>query len=155
MADQESFDIKIEPDTLIRRDSGSIIGRIWITIGNWAFPSVAWDDFPVVILSWWIETLLRVSSEGSESGKCYFMDGPFWFEINKQEDGLSMVRFYRDSKAESKILRDQRCKISIVTEAVLSAASATIAACHERNWNSTDLDNLVEAYSNLRMFSRS
>ncbi len=150
MIDEELFSIQVVPDTLIRRASGSVIGHIWITTGDWAFPGVAWDDFPVVILGWWIESWLSTSSEDHGTARCNFMDGPYWFEITTSEAEAAIVQCFRDSEAGSKLLHKTGCKRSCVTGALLAASETILQVCKELKWTSTDLDNLSRLCSNLR-----
>jgi hypothetical protein len=150
MIDEELFSIQVAPDTFIRRASGSVIGHIWIYIGDWAFPGVAWDDFPVVILGWWIESWLLTSSEDHRTARCNFMDGPYWFEITPVEAERAIVQGFRDSAAGSKLLHKTGCKRSSVTGALLAASESVLQVCKELKWTSRDLDNLVRLHSNLR-----
>src|SRR5689334_16473746 len=104
--------IKVEvlPDTLIRRSSGSIIGHIWTTIEDWSFPNQGWNDFPVVILSWWSEALLTLSAGENDRARFSFMDGPYFFEISAPLADVSLVSFYRIVKTGSELLREQACQ---------------------------------------------
>ncbi|HSE16489.1 MAG TPA: hypothetical protein VLB46_05525 [Pyrinomonadaceae bacterium] len=153
MIDEELFSIQVTPETLMRRASGSIIGHIWITMGDWAFPGLAWDDFPVVILGWWIESWLSRSSEGQRAVRCNFMDGPYWFEITTSEPQRAIVKCFQDSKAGSKLLHKTRCKRSSITGALLAASESILQVCKEHEWTSSDLDNLFRLHSNLRSTS--
>jgi len=150
MIDEELFSIQVAPDTFMKRASGSVVGHIWISIGDRAFPSVAWDDFPVVILGWWIESWLLTSSEEHRTARCNFMDGPYWFEIQTSEAERAIVQCFRDSEAGSKLLYKTGCKPSSVTGELLAASESIFQVCQERKWTSRDLDNLFRLYSNLR-----
>lgn len=150
MIDEELFSIQVAPDTFMRRASGSIVGHIWISIGDWAFPGVAWDDFPVVIMGWWIESWLLISSEDHLTARCNFMDGPYWFEITTSEAERAIVQCFRHSEAGSKLLHKTGCKCSSVTGALLAASESILQVCKEHKWTSRDLDNLFRLYSNLR-----
>jgi len=148
VADQQTFKVEVLPDTLIRRSSGSITGHIWITIGDWGFPSQGWDDFPVVILSWWIEALLSLSAGENDRARFSFMDGPYFFEIAAPVGDVCSVSFYRNGQTGSELLREQSCQFGDIRKAVLSAARTTIDACQEKKWVSTDLNKLISTYSN-------
>jgi hypothetical protein len=150
MIEEELFSIQVAPDTLLRRTSGSIVGHIWITIGDMAFPSVAWDDFPVVILGWWIESWLSTAAQDHGTVRCNFMDGPYWFEITTSEAERAIVQCFRNSKAGSKLLHKTGCKRSSITGALLAASESILQVCKELKWISRDLDNLFRLYSNLR-----
>ena len=150
MIDEELFSIQVAPDTFMRRESGSVIGHIWISTGDWAFPGVAWDDFPVVILGWWIESWLLTPSQDHRTAKYNFMDGPYWFEITTSQAERAIVQCFRNSEAGSELLHKTGCKCSSVTGALLTASESILQVCKELKWKSKDLDNLFLLYSNLR-----
>jgi len=146
MSDEELFSIQVAPDTFIRRESGSVVGHIWISIGDLAFPGVAWDDFPVVILGWWIEAWLLASSEDHGTARCQFMDGPYWFEITTSKAERALVQCFHDSPPGSKLLHKTACQRSSVTGALLAASDSVLQVCNEHRWTSRDLDTLFRLY---------
>ena len=149
MADQQTLEVKVAPGTLIRRSSGSIVGHIWITIAGRTFPGADWDDFPVVILAWWIEALLSVSAGENHTAQCNFMDGPYCFEISAPVAEVSTVRLYRTANTGNELVREHSCQFASLRDAILSAARTTINVCQQKNWVSTDLDQLISVYATL------
>ena len=149
MTELETFNIEVAPSTFTLRSSGSIVGQIWMTIGDWRFPNPGWDDFPVVVLAWWTQALLSLTAGENDTARCSFMDGPYLFEISAPAADVSLVRSYRNAKTGTEFVRQQSCRFSTIRPAMLSAAETTINACRQKQWASADLDRLIEVYSVL------
>ena len=148
------FIINIKPETFIRYKSGSIIGVIWLTIGDWDFPQVGWDDFVVVILGWWLQEILQVLIGCRERVLCRFMDGSYLFDILPLDDETVSVKFYKDwdSQAAGQYLREVMCKTQSVASAILSAARTAIEICVSNGWLGRDLDTLMARCSQLESY---
>lgn len=90
-----SFVINVSPETFHMYESGSIVGHIWVEIGESSFPSRAWDDFPVVIMGWWLENVTSLWSGTKTHCDFLFMDGPFYFDIIAQNKHDCVLQFFR------------------------------------------------------------
>lgn len=80
-----------------------VTGPIWIEIGDYAFPAKGWDDFPLVLLNWWIDS----AASGAKSMSFDFMDGPYRYDVKDCADGLDII-FY----AGDKEVRRERVEMS-------------------------------------------
>jgi hypothetical protein len=123
------------------RRGGSITGVIYYDFGaGRQFPETDWDDFPVVILNWWIEALEQVG-EGSESVKFCFMDGPFWMTaVPEGEDNLllSCVEDRRDVGIRFEVLVHQ----GDLRRELMKVARSVSSACASAGIESADLNEL-------------
>jgi len=144
----ETFQIQLVLDTLVRNDSGAVNGHIWLTIGSVDFPCVAWDDFPVIILSWWTDQILSLIRSGN-SDRFNFMDGPYWFVLESATDRTVKIGLYKYSKLSEECLLKMFVDFNVVIGAVLSAAETIIDACRKRDWTSKDLETLIANHSQL------
>ncbi len=55
------------------------------------FPSAEWDDFPLVVLGWWIRELKAVFiSPGARTFEFRFMDGPYRILCQKSGNDLTL-----------------------------------------------------------------
>ena len=59
-----------------------VIGPIWLEIDGRDFPGEGWDDFPVVILGWWLSEAKPLLTNQTGSRERLFMDGSYEFEVN-------------------------------------------------------------------------
>ena len=127
-----NVEVVVEPNTLRRSPVGAITGHLWL---RWAeadgssrhFPEAGWADFPVPVLSWWLQALgeLKIGS-GAEFR---FMDGPHIIHINLSADKLT--------------LRGHEMTLAIPAAAFESrlreAASRVLSECAQRGWSSRDI----------------
>lgn len=146
------FDIHVEPAKFSATKRGKVTGPVSIQMYDRFFPAEDWDDFPVVILSWWLEALLSI--EGGQRGKvlCQFMDGPYWFEIDRVKGNKVDMRFFSDRVQRRENVFNAVFEFDTVATATMSAASKTIEVCQQHGWASSDLDALInfQAQANLR-----
>lgn len=62
---------------LNKGSSGLITGEIYFEDNNNFFPEKGWNDFPAIILGWWINSYLNFIRENLKTFEFCFMDGPF------------------------------------------------------------------------------
>ena len=78
------YEMLIRPDA---PDSSTIIDSVFfVRTDSGSFPCQDWTDFSLYLLYQWCENMLRMPTE--ENAKCilYFMDGPYWFDVEKKGD---------------------------------------------------------------------
>lgn len=143
-----SFSVEVLPETFTKTKSGNVIGAIHINADGFAFPDNSWDDFVVRILGWWLEEVSKLCFETDENCSCYFMDGPFRYDIEARNNALWQIRFIDDRGSETCVLENV-FEPRIIVSAILSAAGKVVQTCHERGWASDDLDTLAAHYSKL------
>lgn len=144
-----TFSIKVLPETFKRSGRTSVVGIISLKIGSAAFPDDMWYDFPVSIVSWWLREALKICSGIDKQGACLFMDGPFQYDIEAQDDGRWKINFIRRGTDDATVLLEGTFNPCAVMDALLSAADIVIKTCREKEWNSSDLERLVERYLRL------
>ena len=62
---------------LSQGSSGLITGNIYFEENNEFFPEEGWNDFPVIVLGWWIYSFLSFVRQNSETFEFCFMEGAF------------------------------------------------------------------------------
>jgi hypothetical protein len=108
------------------RPSGNVTGVIYVELESGAFPETGWSDFPVIILSWWIEAWIQLEAPARRKVQWRFMDGPHSLTLTKVEGVVSgdVLVFGR---AESSLLE---------------AAERVILHCDQHKMFSRDLETL-------------
>jgi hypothetical protein len=130
----------VEPSAMERLRSGSIVGPIWWEADGEGFPEIGWDDFPVVILGWWLSAL-RSGRPGRSptTVELVFMDGPWEASLSLRGDECraELRRSY------PKVI-DWSGAISfdVLRDSVEAAGSEVIAECDRKGWTSSDIDLL-------------
>ena len=130
-------------ESLKKYDSGSITGEIFLRSESACFPEESWSDFPVVILSWWIDGLNQLASGKARSFAGNFMDGPFAFRVDAGQGDLGRISWGRRG------FEQPIASISIATlhRSTIAAGHIVSAACQAKQWESKDLGILREALS--------
>jgi hypothetical protein len=120
---------------------GNITGEIWLEIAGDVFPDKHWSDFPVIILSWWLDALFKLWSAKKKHGECLFMDGPYSFEVSKEEDGF-LLRCYSDAHSTKECEWEGPVDLAALLRQVLDAASTIIKECRRHGWATGDTEAL-------------
>jgi len=113
-------------DTVEISENGSITGEVFFQLDDRFFPFENWNDFIVVILTWWNKSanILANASAGT-TANFSFMDGPYIVRGKKSDNGnevqLSFLERTSNGEAiiemtdvEIQVLRNSIRKISNV-----------------------------------------
>ncbi len=138
--------ISFDPSTLRQSWLGSITGVVYFEFNpERQFPSLGWNDFIVVLASWWIVALKEIT-EGASEVKLRFMDGPYWITVVSQEGGL-LLRCTEDRRGAG-VVYEPRVKLSDLTGEIFTFARRVSDACKMAGISSVDLDNMRIALPN-------
>ena len=137
------FEVLVETEALHRSKSGSITGPIFLRSPIGDFPEAGWSDFPVVILSWWIEGLREIESEQSHSFEGLFMDGPFAFVVQSGSGMTCVISWGKRGNASTVGIAN----ISDILKSVVVAGRRVAKVCRENNWGGKDVELLERLVS--------
>ena len=124
----------------------NITGEIWLQLGSFAFPSESWSDFPVIILSWWLDALVSLRSTGY--AEFLFMDGPLLFE-GVEADGNCFLRCMERTPDGTECIRETVVDLNELCSQVINAARMVVQECRQRGWVTADtaaLESKVSAF---------
>jgi hypothetical protein len=124
----------------------NITGDIWLELLDFRFPTHHWNDFPVIILGWWLEAFFKLWSNEKAEAECLFMDGPYSYKIAK-ENNKHILRCYHRYVAGKKTEWDGEIDLDLLLSQVLRAASALINECRQRGWKTRDTEILMSRYT--------
>ena|ERR1044072_1049613 len=131
--------ICIDMDSLHKRTN--ITGEIWLEVAGFEFPEKHWNDFPVIILGWWLDSIHLLWSGGAKSGTCLFMDGSYAYVISKENDAF-ILRCYSQTFPMKGIEWEGLVNLTSLLQQVLNAASTILKECGKRGWKTTDTEGL-------------
>ena len=80
------IEIVIEDDIYITKNKNVVDTKIHIEENGRCFPSDGWTDFTFPILEWWKNNLISARYADNHSFQLPFCDGPFWLEVQKNEN---------------------------------------------------------------------
>ena len=141
-----AFLVRVDRSSFERNSDGLITGVLFVELDGEAFPDHRWNDFVVVVLSWWLEALAALPG-GVSPLVCSFMDGPFQFEV--QPDAVDKCRVKLVDRRRTASLVEREVPIRDVVDAVLGAAREVLEYCESSGWASPDIDKLGAHHSYL------
>lgn len=143
------IDIIIDMDSLHISKMKSITSEIYFSIGDKCFPEERWSDFPVVILTWWINVLLLIiNSKVGLSDKFLFMDGPFYIKGKKSEEDIINLEFIHNI-GKGKTIFSTECSVMQLKAILLKVSKKLIWNVLEKGWETEDVRNLNRAITLL------
>ena|ERR1051326_9214364 len=125
--------IRVNPASFEKRMN--ITGEIWLELDSFAYPSHSWWDFPVIVLSWWLDALPLLRSVGN--AEFLFMDGPHAFEVGRRGSNV-MLRCLDDPRGEAQCVRETVVNVNDLSSQITNAASIVVRECRERGWLTAD-----------------
>lgn len=138
--------IFFDPNTLRQSRLGSITGVVYFDFGvERQFPSLGWNDFVVVLASWWMVGLKEVTERASEV-KLRFMDGPYWITVVSQDGGV-FLRCTEDRRGAG-VVYEFKVELSDLTGEIFTFARNVSDACKTAGITSVDLENMRTALPN-------
>lgn len=135
---QTTASIDVEVDTLNIRNN--ITGVISLRVNDHYFPEREWNDFPIIILDWWLTNLLslwRDEPDTADGVDCLFMDGDYSYRVTPHDDRWSI------DFTDDEIVYSIEVERAAFMREVLNCAAHTLDFCRARGWRSTDIDNLA------------
>jgi hypothetical protein len=83
-----------------RDDPERVGGDIHLVSNGNFFPSDRCYDYPVTILTWWLENCVKLNLGTENLVENYFMDGPYEFWTQKKSSMVELKFFLRESGAD-------------------------------------------------------
>lgn len=137
----------LEPRSLEVGPHGAVTGQIFFKVNSVAFPDDAWNDFALVILSWWSEALAALRGGAGTETELIFMDGPYALRLRRQSDGDCAAEFVERSR--DRVVGRTTAKLPALLQDVADAASVVLSFCEGRTVPAADVDALREARNRI------
>ena len=135
-------DIRVNEQSL-KLSRRKITGEICFVIEDQFFPEENWNDFVVVILTWWLQCLkkLMLSADGSLCDFS-FMDGPLLVRVKKIDNDIINLEFMREKLNGDEIQLTARCSVNQLRKSLIGAAKKTIKIIEAKMWDSEETKKL-------------
>lgn len=135
--------VVIEEYTLELSKQKSITGGIYFQIGDTFFPDCHWNDFIVVILTWWNKSikLLETLSVGT-SQTFDFMDGPFYVQGVKKDSSHITLHFIKRNQVGLKVIASLDTEIISLKKSITKASKKVIKEVDAKQWITDDIEEL-------------
>ena len=143
----ERVEIRVPVEELNYSESGSIDGLIWLQAPELDFPTAGWFDFPLVLLAWWAEESLRVTTPGTRGITLRFMDGVCCARLESLGPEKWVLRCYpREGAGHA---HEVPCDPVALQNEIRRCAVVVLQWCEQRGWSGRDVRELRTALSYL------
>ena len=134
--------INLSTTTLAASPSGKVSGGIWLRLGDLDFPERGWNDYPVVLLAWWLEAMDKLQSGSVTKAECNFMDGPWHFEVEPAGGNWRLRLLDGHKKGSATLVGEGMVVPAELVKQTLAAAREVVAECRRHSWKPADLPAL-------------
>jgi hypothetical protein len=130
----------VDSTRLEKSSNHAVTVVIFWKVGNDSFPDEKWNDFVVVILSWWIEACLRLTHD-SEREILRFMDGPY--QVRIELDGKDL-RFFFEHRIHNKsiVITSGVKTLESFRSELRNISQQIITKCKALGFESQDIEKL-------------
>jgi hypothetical protein len=133
--------IVFDPNTLHQSKMGSVTGVVYFDFGGGRqFPAAGWSDFVIIVVSWWLAALDRISQGGVET-ELHFMDGPYWIVMVAQTGAKLLLRC-SENRRDAEAVYEVVVGWGDLRRQLTNLASEVSQACARAGIESADLDHL-------------
>lgn len=134
--------VVFDESTLAQTDnrSRSITGVLYLEFDGFRFPQERWNDFVVVITSWWLEAVEKLE-RGEQESILRFMDGPYWVTLVKRDGNSILVRCIEDRR-DGGILHEETIDLPDLVRQLRSLGRQVVSVCGREGIVSGDVDVL-------------
>lgn len=124
-----------------------VTGVLYFDFSGFAFPDERWNDFAVVIASWWLEALERLERGIEDEVVLRFMDGTYWVDLSRQDGDIVLLRCTEDRRNVG-VVHEEYASLSEVSAQVCQLARQLASACGRGGIESSDVDALRRCLPN-------
>ncbi|MCH1625329.1 hypothetical protein [Fredinandcohnia quinoae] len=149
--DLVEIEMNIDLDTLSINNRNVITGEIYFSFNGEYFPERGWNDFIVVILTWWHTALINLknSRQNGIVQEFDFMDGPLLVRGFKISDDIIELRFIRKTIGSEHIFFTCQTSINSFKKTLLKRTKQLLTDIKGRNWKSGDIEELEKLWKIL------
>ena len=130
------------------RLQGPATAGIWLATNDSQFPMAGWNDFVVVILSWWAAAILRLLRNESGVEWVHFMDGPYAVEVSKAHPGKLQLRMFAGPSGGREVAVGVAGVGQFIGE-LFTQSRRLLDECRLRGWWSLDAEELASRLQDL------
>lgn len=140
--------IVINETSIIEGKSGQITGEIYFETSRGGFPEKNWNDFVVVVLSWWTNSLANLLLNDENETNFYFMDGPYRVFVAKSSDNMLKMQFCSD-KTDG-IFDTESISIITMQKILLKSCRKALRSISQMEISSAKIEGLKKSYDILK-----
>ena len=132
--------VLFDPDTLRQGKRGSVTGVVYFEFSpEVQFPVAGWNDFVIIVASWWRAALEQIS-HGQAEAELRFMDGPYWITAVPQGTNLRLLCI--EDRRDVGLVYEVVVQVEDLKRELRTFARDLSVACKAAGIESADLDEL-------------
>lgn len=143
-----NINLNILEKTLHKSETGNISGEIFFKIDDDYFPEKNWNDFPVDILCWWIDSFIEFYTQKKDSVELYFMDGPFLVRCSL--NNFNQLECDCLNRITNNVIYTFVINSNNLGNEIKITANQLIRFCNEKQFNTKEVNNLREKLKKLQ-----
>lgn len=145
-------EVYVKPESLTTAHSskGYVTGIIYFSSGSFAFPEDVWDDFPVVIVGWWLNALTDYKYGAKEEVDLNFMDGSFLVRLSHRSDLSTETEMIQEKSGGDEVEFSAVANMLRLYKSIDEAADILIQFCERKPTEVPYYPELVEAKRRAR-----
>jgi hypothetical protein len=141
MLPNTDFVLRVAANTLARSKLGTISGEVWCQLGEEGFPQVGWSDIAAAVVSWWLESTVRLVDGRKRNAVMRFMDGPFEVRVFAKRRDLWQADLV-DEHPPVKI-RQVEFMPDQFLRSLIASSGEVVEQCLKNGWKSNDVDSII------------
>ena len=146
----DSFVLLVRKESLTISEHGSIWGEIRCRFsGDQHFPEARWTDFVVVVLGWWLESIVTLVDGRERNATIRFMDGPFKVNVFAKRLDSWGAELVEGRVAGDQVLHRVEFAPDSFIDSLIQASDETVEACAENGWTTDAIDFVLKQREQL------
>ena len=136
---ENGLSINLEEKSFAIDSKGLVTGRIRFLVDQNAFPDSEWNDFVLIILEWWLQSVISLSLDSEGTAELRFMDGPFYVTVKRE--GNEMALDFIDNMNHNTMFQAS-CSFDSFKNMIINTAAKAIKEVKFQKWESEDAQKL-------------
>jgi hypothetical protein len=140
---ETDFVLRVQPGCLTRSGHASICGQVWCESGTLAFPGPHWNDFPIVVVSWWLEAVVGLVDGRKRNADVSFMDGPYVVHVFAKRRESWQAEWVERRAAGTNVIHQFDFTPDPFIRSLIACSDDLLQECSTNGWESTDVDSVI------------
>jgi hypothetical protein len=133
----QNLRIVLNAGSIEQHSNGGVTGTVFWEIDGHGFPDNAWNDFVVVVIGWWMKSVIRLLTGRSSAERMEFMDGPYCILCDTK--GTSALCKFIDRRKKDRVVASWTCPTEVLAQEIYRAGEAVLDICGSMGISNTDV----------------
>lgn len=108
-----------------------------------AFPGPHWNDFPIVVVSWWLEAVVGLVDGRKRNADVSFMDGPYMVHVFAKRRESWQAEWVERCASGTNVIRQFDFAPDPFIRSLTACSDDLLQECSAKGWESTDVDYVI------------